>query len=684
MKTINVVKSLIAGLTAGVMFCSGLAVMPGSVSDKAKAASLCTVNTNKTYQRIRGFGGMNLPEWISQGDLTDAQRQKAFGNGADELGLTVLRIYVSDDKNSWSRAVPTAKFAQKMGATVFATPWNPPSSIRQNGTGGARGGKYHLPSNQYAAYAQHLNDYYNYMKNSGVDVYSISVQNEPDYSMDWTAWSSDETTTFLANYGDQLQFRVMSPETFQYTNKDYYTKILGNAKALANTDVFGTHFYGTQRSQMDFQQLESSGKEIWMTEVYVPNSEDNSANRWPEAVQVATNIHNGLVVGNMSAYTWWYIRRGYGLMTEDGKISKRGYCMAQYSKYVRPGDVRIDVTEQPDKDLYVSAYKHSDTQIEIVAVNAGNTAYTQQFSVGNRSITNIDRYRTSSNENLAQTKALDHDTSTFWSQIPAQSVSTFVIDLTSDGITVPTDPSQPVPQEPDKPNEKGYYFEDTFENDVCSWEARGNDEITLSGKVPYEGTNALLVQNREKSWNGAMKTLNSATFEAGKEYSFSACVQNTDGADSQNFMLSLQYTLDGETKYDHIAQATAVKGSYVQLANQAYKIPDGASSPILYIESETGTDNFYIDDVIGAVKGTKIEGPVAVKYTVGDVNSDGAINIVDLILSKNVIVSTDAVEPVAKLAADLDKNGQNEAADVVLMQKYLFGTIDKFPDAQAQ
>ncbi len=680
MKSFKVVRSLMAGLTAGAMLCSAIAALPGA-GMKVSAATVCTVNTDKTYQSIRGFGGMNLPEWIQQGDLTDAQRQKAFGNGVDELGLTILRIYVSDDKNAWSRAVPTAKYAQKMGATVFATPWNPPSSIRQNGSGGNMGGKYHLPSNQYGAYVQHLNNYYNYMKTNGVDIYSISVQNEPDFSSDWTGWSSDETTAFLANYGDQLQFRVMSPETFQYTNKDYYTKILNNPKAFANTDLFGTHFYGTQRSQMDFQALENSGKEIWMTEVYVPNSEADSANRWPEAVQVAENIHNGLVVGNMNAYTWWYIRRNYGLMTEDGKISKRGYCMAQYSKYVRPGDVRIDVTEQPEKGVYVSAYKHSDTQIEIVAVNNSDTGYSQQFSVGNRSITNIDRYRTSSNENIAQTKNLEHDTSSFWAQLPARSVSTFVVSLVSDGKDVPQNPDGPTPPEPDKPDENGYYFHDTFESDVCSWEARGNDEVLLSGRAPYQGTEALLVQNREKSWNGAQKTLNSLTYEAGKEYSFSACVQNMDGADSQNFMLSLQYSQNGETKYDHIAQATAIKGKYVQLANPSYKIPEGASDLILYIETESGTDNFYIDEVIAAVKGTKIDGPAAINITVGDVNSDGVINIVDLILCKNVIVSTDTVDPVAAVAADVDKSGVTDAADVVIMQKYLFGTINAFPAA---
>jgi len=39
-----------------------------------------------------------------------------------------------------------------------------------------------------------------------------------------------------------------------------------------------------------FEQ-KGAGKELWMTEVYVPNSDSNSADRWPEALEVAHNMH---------------------------------------------------------------------------------------------------------------------------------------------------------------------------------------------------------------------------------------------------------------------------------------------------------------------------------------------------------------------------------------------------------
>ena len=381
-----------------------------------------TVDTSKTYQTIRGFGGINHPDWIA--DLTEAQRSKAFGNGADDLGFTILRVYVSDDSNAWSKSVATAKAAQSMGATLFASPWNPPASMTEQFSGGGRSGK-RLRHDKYADYADHLNNFVKYMKQNGVNLEYISIQNEPDYAHDWTWWTSSECVDFLANYASKIDCKIMSPETFQY-GKQYYNDILGNAQANANVDVFATHFYGTQRSQMDFPALENDPREIWMTEVYVPNS-SSDADTWPEAVEVAVNMHNGLVVGGMSAYIWWYIRRSYGPMKENGNISKRGYMMAQFSKYIRPGAVRIDATEQPDNGVYVSAYKNTDGTIIIVAVNNGNNSYAQKFDVKGMTISNVNRYKTTQGENLAETKNMELTDNGFFAQLDSKSVSTFII-----------------------------------------------------------------------------------------------------------------------------------------------------------------------------------------------------------------------------------------------------------------
>ncbi|MGN0585111.1 MAG: alpha/beta hydrolase-fold protein [Ruminococcus sp.] len=680
-------KKIMAALTAAATIAaSAIPMISQSVS--VSAADTCVISTAKQYQTIRGFGGINHPEWTGQ-DMTEAQRKTAFGNGDNELGLTVLRVFVNPDSSQWNKALPTAQYASKMGAYVFASPWEPPSNLAESG---GSNGKLHLPKSNYAAYAKHLNDFGTYMKNNGVDLYSISVQNEPDYASEWTYWSTDETTDFIANYGDQItSTRLMSPESFQYApltaswvpdgGKKFYQKIMNNSKAMENCDLFGTHFYGTQRAWMDYPELENCGKEIWMTEVYVPNSDADSANRYPEALQVSENIHNGLVVGNMSAYTWWYIRRSYGLMTEDGNISKRGYCMAQYSKYVRPGYVRIDATEQPADDVYISAYKGEDDKIVIVAVNKSTTGYAQNFSIGSgEKITNVDRYRTSANENLAKTASLEATDNSFFAQLPAESVSTFVVTVSGmDPTPGSDDPQTPVTPTPD---ENGYFFHDTFEGDTFDWNGRGAAEVTLSGRTAYKDAESLLVKSRTATWNGGTKALNAAAFVPGNEFSFSADVMYFDGDATETFYMKLQYTgSDGETHYDSIAEATAVKGSWVQLANTNYKIPEDATDMQLYIETKNGTNNFYIDEAIGAVAGTYIEGPAEITFTIGDLNCDGRINIFDVCEMKNGLKSG-FTSSVYALAADVDQSDDVTIADAVQLHKYVVGLIDKFTVAE--
>ena len=680
-------RSIAACAIAGTIFIAGLSAFPadnGTQNFEVNAASACTINTNKIYQRIRGFGGMNHPEWQSYnaqngapGDMTAAQVQTAFGNGDGELGLSILRIFVSDDKNAWKNAIPTAQRAQKLGATVFATPWNPPASMRQNGSGGPTGGQYVLKQGAEAQYAQHLNDFIKYCNSQGVELNSISVQNEPDWSGEWTAWTADRAASFIANYGPTVtagtNTKMMSPESFSY-NKSFYNAILNNSKAFENCDMFGTHFYGTQRNSMDFPALENCGKEIWMTEVYVPNSDINSADRWPEAVAVSENIHNALVVGNMNAYVWWYIRRQYSPIWDSGKVSKRGYAMAQFSKYVRPGDVRIDATEQPNSNILVSAYKHSDTQVEIVAINKGNTEVNQDFNISGRTIKNVDRYRTSGSENLAKTPSMSASGSSFNSQLPANSVSTYVVTLESDGKELPPDTDGPITRDPITPDANGYYYHDTFESGTDDWEARGGASVNTGGTA-YAGSKALTVSDRSSSWNGAMKTLDSLTFKSGEEYSFSVVA-----AGKGNMMLSLEYTdASGTTAYAHIANAES-SGDYVQLANTNYKLPEGSGFK-LYVETEDGSGDFSIDEAIVAKAGTQISGPKAVTITSGDINCDGVVNAFDMPAARKGLI--DGLSGAALKAGDVTKDGKYTIADTVQIMEFILGQRKEFDVVEA-
>ena len=433
---LQVKKSIRALLVGAIMFAMVIGVFPAQQQQvKAASASDAVINLSTNYQEIQGYGGMNHPSWA--GDLTASQRETAFGNSTNQLGFSVLRIFIDSDSNNWYKEVATAKAAIAKGAIVFATPWNPPSNLCEtfNHNGDTKAKR--LRHDKYAQYANHLNNFVNYMKNNGVNLYAISMANEPDYGHDWTWWTSSEIVTFLKYYAGSINCRLIAPESFSY-NKNIMEPILNDSQALANVDIMGTHLYGTQYKNFAWPlfQQKGAGKQLWMTEVYYPNSDANSADRWPEALGVSEHIHNAMI-NNMQTYVWWYIRRSYSPMKEDGTISKRGYCMAQYSKFIRRGYRRVAATANPNNGVYVSAYT-GDGKAVIVAINKGSSSISQKFTVNGQSISSVDRYRTSSNENLAKTSNLALTDNGFWAYMPANSVSTFVCNLKTNSTTATT------------------------------------------------------------------------------------------------------------------------------------------------------------------------------------------------------------------------------------------------------
>ncbi|MDD6269935.1 MAG: dockerin type I repeat-containing protein [Oscillospiraceae bacterium] len=75
-------------------------------------------------------------------------------------------------------------------------------------------------------------------------------------------------------------------------------------------------------------------------------------------------------------------------------------------------------------------------------------------------------------------------------------------------------------------------------------------------------------------------------------------------------------------------------------------------------------------EAIGAVAGTKIEGPAEIKFTIGDVNCDGKINIFDVCEMKNGLKSGFSSNVYA-LASDVDQSDDVTIADAVQLHKYV-------------
>ena len=72
----------------------------------------------------------------------------------------------------------------------------------------------------------------------------------------------------------------------------------------------------------------------------------------------------------------------------------------------------------------------------------------------------------------------------------------------------------------------------------------------------------------------------------------------------------------------------------------------------------------------------------AIAATTGDLNNDGVIDSFDLVLCRKNLI-TMFLGGQADMLGDIDGNGSIQINDLVLLQKYVLGSIKEFPQASA-
>jgi glucuronoarabinoxylan endo-1,4-beta-xylanase len=398
--------------------CKDKETPPIDITDQFAA----TIDPSTTFQVIRGFGGATVFQ-NPAGVPSAADMDKLFGISDGQIGLSILRIRLaSDDDPAWrATELTNAKRAKAHGALVIASPWSPPIRMKSNGSliGGT------LIVDSLENYARYLNKFADYMANNGAELYALSVQNEPDMpglSYESCDWYQDYMRDFLKNYGNLItSTKVIAPESFKF-DQDYTNVIINDAGALANIDIIGGHLYGG--GLKDYANARNTGKEIWMTEHYTST---DSANIWNGAIAVGKEIHDCMTIGQYSAYVWWYLKRFYGPLGEDGIVTKRGWVMSNFAKFVRPGFYRVSVDGTIPSGIYISAY-YGD-KLVIVAINTGPSVIEQKFNINNLTATSFTPYTTSSTLNLSAGTSIPVAENSFSFNLPAQSITTFVEDL---------------------------------------------------------------------------------------------------------------------------------------------------------------------------------------------------------------------------------------------------------------
>ncbi|ANE77424.1 Glucuronoxylanase XynC precursor [Dickeya solani] len=407
-------------VTCWVRHCLRAAIVVSVTAGSLSAyADTVKIDARINYQTIQGFGGMDGAGWIN--DLTTEQINTAFGNDAGQIGLSIMRIRIDPDSNKWNIQVPSARQAVSLGAKLMATPWTPPAHMKSNNSL-INGGRL-LPA-YYSAYTSHLLDFSKYMQTNSASLYAISIQNEPDWKPDYESceWSGDEFKNYLKSQGSKFgSLNIIVGESLGF-NPKLTDPVLNDSDASKYVAIVGGHLYGT--TPKPYPLAQNAGKQIWMTEHYVDSKQ--SANNWSSALDVATEL-NASMVANYNAYVWWYIRRSYGLLTEDGKVSKRGYVMSQYARFVRPGFQRIQATENPQSNVHLTAYKNSDGKMVIVAVNTNDSDQMLSLNISNANVGKFEKYSTSAvlNVEYGGTSQVDNSgKATVW--LNPLSVTTFV------------------------------------------------------------------------------------------------------------------------------------------------------------------------------------------------------------------------------------------------------------------
>jgi glucuronoarabinoxylan endo-1,4-beta-xylanase len=418
-------------------------------------AQTSTITWTETYQTIDGFGASVGTNDGPGATLTSTQ-DALFFSTTSGVGFSLFRGSVPDSGVCTSISVACAgdyldmQAAISYGARVWATPWSPPASMKSNGSiiCNTGSGDASLNSGSYGAYATYLSNFISSLSSlEKINLFAVSVQNEPDYcptTYDGATWSAQNFDTFIkSNLGPTLATNgqsstlIIMPEASQWDNfTEEASTCMTDSACYAYVGINAWHDYDDASSISN--PYSSLGKKFWETEVSAGSGFGPSlcGGCWDpsmaDGLLWAGIIDNRIAVANANAWNfWWFIDYNgdnEGLIYSDGvTTSKRLFVMGNYSKFVRPGWLRIDATHAPTSGVTISAYKDPNSgNFAIVATNQNGSDTTMSFSFSGFSTASVTPWVTSGSLNLVQQTAVTVSGNGFTTTLPASSVTTFV------------------------------------------------------------------------------------------------------------------------------------------------------------------------------------------------------------------------------------------------------------------
>ncbi len=379
------------------------------------------IDVSQTYQTVDGFGYTltgGSAEVINTLSASKKQEllQDLFGSGENSIAVSYLRVSIgASDLNSsvfsyndlepGQTDINLTKFSLEKDRGVInllkeilainpkikilGSPWSAPVWMKTNGStiGGSLKPEYH------GVYAQYFVKYIQAMKNEGITVDAITIQNEPLHggnnpSMVMTA---EEQATFVKqSLGPAFKNAGINTKIIVYDHNcdrpDYPIAVLSDKDASPYIDGAAFHLYGGDISALSSVRNTFPTKNVYFTEQWTASNGNFGGDlKWHTKNVVIGSMRNwskNALEWNLAndpqfkPYTSGGCTMCKGAITvnstENYAKNVSYYIIAHASKFVPQNSVRIAST-QPG-NLATVAFKREDGKLVLIVENDGNNA----------------------------------------------------------------------------------------------------------------------------------------------------------------------------------------------------------------------------------------------------------------------------------------------------------------------
>ena len=354
---------------------------------------------------------------------------------------------------------------------------SPPYYMTNSGcsSGATDANKNNLKDDYYDDFAEYFAEVcYHYENEWGIDIQSVDAMNEP-YTNYWKANSNKQEGCHFDQGNSQSKIILElqksmdkrglndiiicgTDETSIDTQISSYNKLSSDAKTAI--DRIDTHTYsGSKRSELKDLAVKE-GKNLWMSEVDGGSTAGTNAGQMGSALWLADRITLDMNELNSSAWIMWQVidnhisKNGYNGNKDSGMpntnggfwgiavadhdkndiiLTKKYYGFGQYTRYIRPG-----MTLLKSSRTTLAAYDKENQQLVIVAYNTSGSKKDMYFDLSGFDTTGATAQiiRTSATENWADAGTVKINGGSLNTSLPANSISTFIIDGVSGGKTL--------------------------------------------------------------------------------------------------------------------------------------------------------------------------------------------------------------------------------------------------------